>query len=151
MHAVYEHNALDRELVELDGGSGPGGRDASSRSRSTSDHNEATVALDRIGADVVAVLGGALAEQADRGRDVVHVELRARRSRDRGAPGWPSTTSSACSSAGSCPSCASGDVLRLQWLNGVEADPSDVAVASDFGEELLAYVFEREAHRPSTV
>ena len=37
-----------------------------------------------------------------------------------------------------------GDVLRLQWLNGVEADPSDVAVASDFGRELLDYVFERK-------
>jgi hypothetical protein len=38
-----------------------------------------------------------------------------------------------------------GDVLRLQWLNGVEADPSDVAVASDLGRELLHYVFERKA------
>ena len=37
-----------------------------------------------------------------------------------------------------------GDVLRLQWLNGVEADPSDIAVASDFGRELLAYIFERK-------
>ncbi len=32
------------------------------------------------------------------------------------------------------------DVLRLQHLHDVEADPSDVAVASDLGRELLDYV-----------
>ena len=40
-------------------------------------------------------------------------------------------------------------MLRLQWLNGVDADPSDVAVASEFGAELLAYVFNRDRTEPS--
>ena len=32
------------------------------------------------------------------------------------------------------------DVLRLQYLNNVELDPTNVVVASDFGHELLDYV-----------
>ncbi len=37
------------------------------------------------------------------------------------------------------------DVLRLQYLNNVELDPAKVAVASDFGHELLDYVVEAHA------
>ena len=33
-----------------------------------------------------------------------------------------------------------GDVLRLQYLNNVDIQPTDVVVASDFGGELLAYI-----------
>ncbi len=35
---------------------------------------------------------------------------------------------------------ADGDVLRLQYLNEVEADLESVQLASDFGRELFAYV-----------
>jgi len=36
---------------------------------------------------------------------------------------------------------ASGDVLRLQYLNNVEIKPDDVHTASDFGRELLDLIF----------
>ncbi len=52
---------------------------------------------------------------------------------------------------GIVPELRRGDVLRLQWLHEVEADPSDVSVASEFGAELLAYVFERKSSRTSAV
>ena len=34
-----------------------------------------------------------------------------------------------------------GDVLRLQYLNNIEINPSDIHTASDFGEELLGLIF----------
>ena len=42
--------------------------------------------------------------------------------------------------AGIIPELAEGDVLRLQYLNEVEADLESVQLASDFGKELFAYV-----------
>jgi len=42
--------------------------------------------------------------------------------------------------AGVIPELADGDVLRLQYLNEVEADLESVQLASDFGRELFAYV-----------
>jgi hypothetical protein len=42
--------------------------------------------------------------------------------------------------AGVIPDLVGDDVLRLQYLNEVEADLDSVHLASDFGEELFAYV-----------
>ena len=42
--------------------------------------------------------------------------------------------------AGIIPELAEGDVLRLQYLNAVEADVESAQLASDFGKELFAYV-----------
>jgi len=39
---------------------------------------------------------------------------------------------------------ASGDILRLQYLNNVEIKPDDVHTASDFGQELLALIFRQK-------
>jgi serine/threonine-protein kinase RsbW len=137
---LYEHNGLDRTLVDvaatpkLEGTTGL-------TFTEHADHNETTVAIHHVGADIVPVLAMALADQAD--RDLVHVDL-----------SLTNPTTAALPEAvhddldvffgGIVPELRGGDVLRLQWLNGVEADPSDVAVASEFGESLLAYVFERK-------
>lgn len=42
--------------------------------------------------------------------------------------------------AGVIPEMYNGDVLRLQYLNNVEVDPSEVVIVSDFSKELLEYV-----------
>ena len=39
---------------------------------------------------------------------------------------------------------ASGDVLRLQYLNNVEIKPDEVHTASDFGRELLNLILEQK-------
>ena len=49
---------------------------------------------------------------------------------------------------GIVPELRDGDVLRLQWLNGVEADPSDVAVASDFGARAARLRLRAQADAP---
>jgi serine/threonine-protein kinase RsbW len=138
---IYAHNGLDRQL----GPEEPTPLTGRTRWSVTEhdDHNESTVVLERLGADVVAVLAGVLAEEADRGRDLVHVELSLA---DPATAALPVAVHDDLDVffGGVVPELRDGDVLRLQWLNGVEADPSDVAVASDFGRELLDYVFERK-------
>ena len=42
--------------------------------------------------------------------------------------------------AGIIPDLADDDVLRLQYLNDVEADVESAQIASEFGQELFAYV-----------
>jgi hypothetical protein len=42
--------------------------------------------------------------------------------------------------AGVIPELADDDVLRLQYLNDVDADVESAQIASDFGKELFAYV-----------
>lgn len=49
---------------------------------------------------------------------------------------------------GVVPHLAGGDVLRLQYLHEVDADPSDVAVASEFGADLLTYIVDRRSGVP---
>lgn len=40
------------------------------------------------------------------------------------------------------PEYAEGDVIRMQFLNNIVLDPEKISVASEFGKELLAYVFD---------
>lgn len=139
---VYEHNVLEREIAALD--SAP---ELEGSTRLTviehADHNEATVVVDAMGADAVEAFGRVLEEEALLGRDLVHIELALS---DPATAALPMAVHDELGVffGGIVPELRHGDVLRLQWLNGVEADPSDVAVASDFGRELLAYVFERK-------
>ncbi len=144
---LYEHNGLDRVLV--DPGAVPPLEGVTEHTITQhTDHNEATVTIDRVGADIVAVLGEVLAGQSD--RDVVHVDFALS---DPGTAALPETVHDELEVffGGIVPELRGGDVLRLQWLNGVEADSSDVSVASDFGESLLAYVFERRRCGASAV
>lgn len=50
--------------------------------------------------------------------------------------------------AGVIPELGGDDVLRLQYLNEVEADLDSVQLASDFGKELFAYVVEAMRKSP---
>ncbi len=81
---VYEHNALARELAPE---SSAPSLDGVTRLKVTEhvDHNEATVVVDEMGADVVDALGRVLEEEALLGRDLVHVELSLTDPSDRGA------------------------------------------------------------------
>jgi hypothetical protein len=147
--AIYAHNGLERDLIALDATPSLTGETRFTLTEHA-DHNEATITVDAVGADVVGVLGTALVEQADRGRDVVHIELALD---DPATAALPPAIHDELGIffGGIVPELRDGDILRLQWLNRVEADPSDVLVASDFGAELLAYVFERKRTAASGV
>ena len=49
--------------------------------------------------------------------------------------------------AGIIPELFNGDVLRLQYLNNQDIDPSVICTASDFGKELLEYVMNENSAR----
>lgn len=50
--------------------------------------------------------------------------------------------------AADVPDIADDDVLRLQYLNAVEAEVESAQIASDFGKELFAYVVRAMETRP---
>lgn len=141
---VYEHNGLVREVVPPDAVPALRGTTRWSVVEHP-DHNESMVTIEVMGADVVDALATVLASEAEQGRDVVHVELSLA---DPATAALPVEVHDELGVffGGVVPELHDGDVLRLQWLNGVEADPSDVTVVSDFGRELLDYVFERKRH-----
>ena len=80
-------------------------------------------------------LVGVLEEETILGRDLVHIDFALA---DPATAALPMAVHDELGVffGGIVPELRDGDVLRLQWLNGVEADPSDVAVASDFGAGL---------------
>lgn len=140
--AIYEHNGIDRHLVDPSAVPVLDGRTAMTVTAHP-DHNEVTAVVDSLGADAVAALAATLAEQAERGVDVVHVELSLA---DPSTAALPEAVHQDLGVffGGIVPELRDGDVLRLQWLNGVEAQRDDIAAASDFGGELLDYIFERK-------
>jgi len=94
------------------------------------------------GADLVELVRFRLHELYLRRIDCIYIDL----------PLSHPATAQSCASlemlgfffAGIIPEMFDGDILRLQYLNNVEIDPNDISVASDFGEELLAYVLKSE-------
>ncbi len=137
---LYAHNEIPRQVAT--GAGGLPARPTRLHVVDRPDHNEATVVLDALGADVVAALGAALEAEAAQGRDVVYVELALDDPHTAALP-LAVHDELGVSFGGVVPVRDAGDVLVLQWLDRVETHAADVAVASDFGAELLAYVFER--------
>jgi serine/threonine-protein kinase RsbW len=140
--AIYDHNGLERRVVDL--GAVPV-LDGETRLTVTphADHNEVTATVERLGADALAALTRLLAEQGEAGVDVVHLELSLA---DPATAALPDDVHHELGVffGGIVPELRDGDVLRLQWLNGVDARRDDITVASAFGGELLDYIFERK-------
>jgi serine/threonine-protein kinase RsbW len=140
--AIYDHNDLARRLVDPTAVPALDGPTAFTLTPHA-DHNEVTASVDHLGSDAVPALAALLAEQADAGVDVVHIELSLS---DPSTAALPVDVHDELGVffGGIVPELRDGDVLRLQWLNGVEARRDDISVASDFGGELLDYIFERK-------
>jgi len=107
------------------------------------DHAEAFVTVRHLGLDAVDTIAASVSRLAE-SNDCIYLDLRLA---DPSTARLPREVHDELGFffGGLIPHLADGDVLRLQYLHDVDADPSDVAVASDFGGELLAYVFERRA------
>jgi len=99
------------------------------------DHNEILLRLWSIGPDAAEVVGERLSRAIDEGVDCVHL----------GLPLDPETVAlgDRFADLGFFFGCVvpefrpDGDALRLQYLNGVDPHPHDIATASDFGRALL--------------
>lgn len=138
---LYEHVGLPRELRSADPDLGACsdlvvGVDA--------EHNDATIRVSTIGHDLVDVLDATVGRLVAAGVDCIYLDLMLA---DPATAVLPREVHHELGFffGAVIPELRGGDVLRLQLLNGVDADPSDVAVASDFGRALLDYVFDRKA------
>ncbi len=138
---LYAHAGLPRVVAPAD---------AKIRARSDlvvgvdTEHSDATITVSTMGRDLVEVLDATVGGLVAAGVDCVYLDLALA---DPATAMLPRAVHDDLGFffGAVIPELRGGDVLRLQLLNGVEADPSDVAVASEFGRRLLDYVFERKA------
>jgi hypothetical protein len=142
---IYRHNALDRVVGHVPRvGSLPEDTTTILAISERDDHNQAWIRIDQIGSNLLAAIEAHTARLAAAGRDVIYLDLRLE---DPATAHLPLAIHDELGYffGGVIPELNHGDVLRLQFLNdGVEADPTDVSVASTFGGELLDYVFARK-------
>jgi serine/threonine-protein kinase RsbW len=107
------------------------------------DVNEAYLLIRTAGQSLERLAGHRLRELCQEGVDVIYIDL-------------PLADPAAMSGtavleglgfffAGIVPEKHDGDVLRLQYLNRVTIDPSQVQLASEFGKELLDYILRAQA------
>jgi len=103
------------------------------------DHNQGIIAVRGFGADIVDQVADRLRYLCLHKLDCVYVDLAL--ADPATAIVTPALEEMGFFFGGITPNLWPGsDVLRLQYLNNVEPDPANIAVASDFGHELLDYV-----------
>jgi len=135
---VVEHNGLRRTVGEV---TQPAIQPSRMSVEVRQDHNLAFVRVEEPGADLEELIHGHLRDLCLHRVDCIYVDL---------PLSHPATSGVAAGLnnlgvffGGIIPEAhpAGGDVLRLQYLNNVEIEASDVSTASEFGEELLGLIF----------
>jgi anti-sigma regulatory factor (Ser/Thr protein kinase) len=143
---VVEHNGLRRVVG---GASGPTLQPSRMSVEVRQDHNLAFVRVDEPGADLEELVGGHVRDLCLHRVDCIYVDL---------PLSHPATARAAAGLeklgvffGGIIPEAhpAGGDLLRLQYLNNIEIQTSDVSTASEFGEELLGLIF-RQSDLPGS-
>jgi anti-sigma regulatory factor (Ser/Thr protein kinase)/GNAT superfamily N-acetyltransferase len=138
---VVEHNGLHRtNKDDSDAEMPPSSRMSVAVRR---DHNVAFLRVEEPGADLQDLVRVRLRELCLHRVDCIYVDL--------------PLSHPAVQSAGSrldelgfffggiIPELRDGDVLRLQYLNEVDIRPDDVRAGSDFGQELVGFIFEQKS------
>ena len=120
-----------------------GGTELASRTRLDvvvrRDHNQATITVQTFGPDLVDAVHDCLRGLCLHHLDCIYVDLPLTHPASQTLGG--ELEQLGFFFGGIFPnSSVGGDVLRLQYLNNVDAQQDDVEVASDFGRELLDYV-----------
>jgi anti-sigma regulatory factor (Ser/Thr protein kinase) len=138
---VVEHNGLHR--AEEDGSHAEMLTSSRISVDVRRDHNVAFLRVEEPGADLQELVQVRLRELCLHRVDCIYVDL--------------PLSHPAVQSAGSrldelgfffggiIPELRDGDVLRLQYLNEVDIRPDDVRTGSDFGQELVGFIFEQKS------
>ena len=135
---VVEHNGLRRTIGEVPE---PPLQPSLMSVEVRQDHNLAFLRVEEPGADLEELVLGHLRDLSLHRVDCIYVDL---------PLSHPATPIAAAGLnnlgvffGGIIPEAhpGGGDVLRLQYLNNVEIEASDVSTASDFGEDLLGLIF----------
>jgi len=137
---VVEHNGLRRTIGEV---TEPTLRPSRLSVEVRQDHNLAFVRVEEPGADLEELVRGHLRDLCLHRVDCIYVDLPLSHPATQGAAAGLKDLGAFF--GGIIPEVhpGGGDVLRLQYLNNVEIEASDVSTASEFGEELLALIFQQ--------
>ncbi len=135
---LYEHVGLPRAVKET--GTAPDTADAPPQLDVKVDvgASEAYLLVTAGGKGLDQLVAARLRELCRRRVDVIYLDLPMSRPEVIGHV--PAMEGLGFFFGGVVPELADGDVLRLQFLNEVTIDPSQLQLASDFGKELLEYV-----------
>ncbi len=136
MERIYAHGGLQREMKDAVAPTlAPGGQVTVDASAAWS---EASIRVTAYGSDLVDLVRARLRELCRRRIDWICLDLPL--SHPGAAQLCASLEALGFFFAGIIPDIADDDVLRLQYLNEIEADVASAQIASDFGKELFAYV-----------
>ena len=135
---VYRHGAFPRDVRDPSGGEASAASHAAVRVEAFPGWSEASIRVTAYGPDLPDLVRARLRELCLQRVDWICVDL------PLSHPG----AGQFCAAlealgfffAGVIPDLADDDVLRLQYLNEVEADVESAQIASEFGKELFAYV-----------
>jgi hypothetical protein len=141
LRRLYDHLELPRDL-----GDDPSALPAVGtvlRTVEDDDHDEAFITVEVAGGNLLDALGTERQRLADKGRKAIYLDFSLA---DPATAALPPEVHDDLGFffGGIVPELRDGDVLRLQHLHEADADPSDVTTASDFGTELLDYIFSRK-------
>jgi anti-sigma regulatory factor (Ser/Thr protein kinase)/GNAT superfamily N-acetyltransferase len=138
---VVEHNGLHR--TEEDGSDAEMPTSSRISVDVRRDHNLAFLKVEEPGADLQELVRVRLRELCLHRVDCIYVDL---------PLSHPAVQSAGASLdelgfffGGIIPELRDGDVLRLQYLNEVDIRPGDVRTGSDFGQELVSFIFEQKS------
>jgi serine/threonine-protein kinase RsbW len=136
---VYEHGAFPRDIRDVSTGAAAD-EHAAVRVDAVPGWSEASIRVTAYGSDLPDLVRARLRELCLQRVDWICVDL----------PLSHPLAGQLCAPleamgfffAGVLPDLADDDVLRLQYLNEVDADVESAQIASEFGKELFAYVVE---------
>lgn len=141
LRGLYEHLELPREIVTepIERRTG----DTQLSIEELEDHDDAIITVVQAGADLVEAIGAQQRQLAGRGRKAIYLDLAL------ADPATASLPEAVHDDLGFffgaiVPERRHGDVLRMQSLHDADVHPGDLTTASEFGAELLEYIFERK-------
>ncbi len=146
IRGMVEHSGLRRTLIEVtpDTGKIPPSSVMSLNVRR--DHNTAFLQIAEPGADLQRLLRLRLRELCQHRIDCIYADLPLCHPATAPAGVWLQQLGFFF--GGIIPEAHSGplggDVLRLQYLNEVEIEAEDISTASDFGKELVEFIFQEK-------
>ena len=136
---LYAHGAFPRELADVPApGGSPAASTAEVRVDVSPEWSEASIRVTAYGAGLVDLVRFRLRELCLRRIDWICLDLPL--SEPGAAQSCAALEALGFFFAGVIPDLVGDDILRLQYLNEVEADVASAQIASDFGKELFAYV-----------
>jgi serine/threonine-protein kinase RsbW len=141
---IYAHGRFARRVETADVPAGPAR--AALKVDVFPEWSEAALRVTAYGADLVDQVRARLGELRRRRIDWIGLDVPL--SHPAAQPAVPALERLGFFFAGVVPDVADGDVLRLQYLNEIEADVASAHIASPFGAELFAYVVEAMRARP---